>query len=313
MSENKEITQIEEKNKKFIFDAFDSFCDKQNEWIEIIKKNLECLEYNDTNIDNSSIIANNKLIEFANRFKDSGISMYVDYDSESNSINSSFVGEALINDILEQLNTSTEMLVEISRHTATISKEKVENYKLYQEKNSNTFKKLIYKIKVLLKKEKNPTLYLNDAEKSKFDTLVTDYRNFNDKLWNSKLEDRIIPAVSKAITEPVTINDKTVNHRYSVQEIPNLFGKYIIPTFEKLGLKDLLPKLKDEVFDVYLKEERKNKTLVDIIDKDKFKAWYIRCHQKTNSEEEILQADLKRNEDKNQNDIIKENNDEIVK
>src|SRR5574344_517761 len=103
---NTDLLNEEEKYKKSIYDKVRNVSSQQTEII--VNMQEACKFYLDTenSIPNIGFSLNNKIVELQREFSKAGISIYVKEDKTGN-VNSSFVGEAVFSDLIDQLTEGT--------------------------------------------------------------------------------------------------------------------------------------------------------------------------------------------------------------
>lgn len=107
MIKNKlKVEEFEKEYKENIFRKISESSSKQLESIKLITTSARNIGKINENIPNSSITLNNKLVELSNQFRKAGISMFSSKLADYDIVSSSFLCDALINDLVVKLSKS---------------------------------------------------------------------------------------------------------------------------------------------------------------------------------------------------------------
>ena len=250
--DKKRIDDFEKKYKDVIFGKINEVSSKQFESINLMTTNARNMGQANVDIPNASITLNNKLVELSQIFKSAGISMFSSAQEKYDHVGSSFLGDAIIEDLIEQLSQSSEKLGEYSQAMGSVSKKKTE--KLQALQNVSPIQKFFSKIKAFFVPTKPVDLSLSEDEQSTLEAPLQEYRDIDNKIWNYKLEDRLVPALVKAIAGPQKFGEFDIPHRYSASGVPGLLEECVIPDLKKLGLESLIPQLQEALIEEYKKD-----------------------------------------------------------
>lgn len=220
--ENKYKEEVFEKIYKIV-----SLQDNNIRKIEILKKKIGIK----TRVPNIGITVNNKIVEISRIFKLAGISIYTEMNEEG-LWNKSFCGRAIMEDIISQTVESMDLIIEFYSTLIDILKQK-----------SNKWFGLD-KIKTVWRVIKNPSKLNNTLsittfskdEIEKIEANLIEFAKMDDKIWNYNLKDNFIQSILIFI-----------NQNRDEYEIPVVLEESIIPTMQKLGLEEQIPKLKEQL------------------------------------------------------------------
>lgn len=251
------IKAYENRRKEILYQIIRESISKQAKFIMQVEETCKIFDIN-VSMPNIGITLNNKLIEISKIFKKAEISMFAEPNEKLNMVNSNFVGDAIINDLVAQLGEGIEKLLEYD-----FSMEKVINKKTTQIKaleKSGPIKRIFFSIRSLF----NPNLISNVVSYSKEDieeikSHLSEYKKIDENLWGYNLEDNIVQSLANYI------NDR----QYDKNTIPEVIEECIKPTLEKLGLENVIPQLKEE-----LSKSREQ------LDSSKDKSWELSTSQK---------------------------------
>lgn len=251
------IKAYENRRKEILYQIIRESISKQAKFIMQVEETCKIFDIN-VSMPNIGITLNNKLIEISKIFKKAEISMFAEPNEKLNMVNSNFVGDAIINDLVAQLGEGIEKLLEYD-----FSMEKVINKKTTQIKaleKSGPIKRIFFSIRSLF----NPNLISNVVSYSKEDieeikSHLSEYKKIDENLWEYNLEDNIVQSLA----------NYTNDRQYDNNTIPEVIEECIKPTLEKLGLENVIPQLKEE-----LSKSREQ------LDSSKDKSWELSTSQK---------------------------------
>lgn len=206
--------------------------------IDEILTNTRNIGYN-VDINNTGITINNKIVELSHIFKEAGTSMFSSNQKYYNVIGSSFIGEAIILDLIGYGIQATQKLRQYNMKVQNISKRKTEQ--LQALSNINPVKKFFTKIKAFFIPAKPIDLSLTEEEQNILEASAQEYRDIDNKIYQYNLEDNMIPAILKEIKD----------REYAAPNVPRLLEKCVTPDLKKLGLERLVPQLQQELIEEY--------------------------------------------------------------
>lgn len=246
------VEEFEEKYKKALFSKIDEVSSKQFESINLMITNARNIGQANVDIPNASTTLNNKLVELSQNFKNAGISMFSSELEDYDIVSSSFLGDAIIQDLIDKLSKSNEELIKYNKTMQSVSERKGEQVQALQ--NISQIKKFLLKIRAIFVSAKPVDFSLTNEEQNELDAHLQEYRDIDDEIYNYNLEDNLVHALVKAITAPQKIGNLNIPHRYDAYAVPRLLEENVIPDLKKLGLEQLIPQLKEALIEEYKKD-----------------------------------------------------------
>lgn len=231
----KEIKAHENRYKNILYDKILTMISKQTELITQISSLRQGV---DTDIPNIGVTFNNKLNELSHIFEDAGISMFVETNEKYNFIDSNFVGDAIIEDMISQLLKATQIL---SKYDSIISEStKKRSAKIKALEEMGPIKKIFLRIRSFF----NPTIIsdltsYSEKEVEEAKSMLAEYTEVDKNLWEYNLKDNIVQSLIQFIK----------NKQYHDFDIPGILEECVIPTLQKLGLEDAITQLQEELSD----------------------------------------------------------------
>lgn len=188
----------------------------------------------DTNLPNIGITFNNKLVELQREFKKSGLSIYTSSREEDEPSSLSFVGSAVMDD-LKEYHEKGHRYFEKYYKCITDIKRKLERLQEIPETNPSVlFFTRQRRLQISAQQERESLSLFIQEEKQVIRELIADYKEIDNQLWNYNLRDNILSSIVKEVR----------NQQYSASIVTRELKETIHPDLEKLGLADLLPKLR---------------------------------------------------------------------
>lgn len=231
----KEIKESEEKYKKTMYDKFNRIISAQAENNARIKSICRCLNIDINDLPNIGITINNKVTEMNNIFKQSGVSLFANYNEKYNFVSTNFVGDAILNDLISNVVQSIGALGNFTSIAEEIDRKRTEQVKALTE--MGPIRKFFLKIRSLFVPHTVTELISppeEDIEKAK--AYLSEYMGIDEKIWAYNLKDNLVQSIVTSIR----------NQHLSLN-IPELLNEYIEPTLQKLGLEELIPQLQEEL------------------------------------------------------------------
>ena len=243
---DKEVKDFEDKYKKGLLDKIIEVSLKQTKLNSQIEQFEEYMGL-DPNLPNISITLNNKLVELQHQFEDAGISMYAtkieNYGPlHQNFIISTFIGEAVIQDLISLNGKGIQDLTNYSRSMSDISKPKIEKAKALEK--ASTLRKFFLKIRSLFAPMKQQAISYTKEEKDILNSHMSEYKNTDEQLYNYNLRDNVVSSIVKYVRE----------QGYAAYIVPGLLERLIADDLQKLGLGDLIPELQSSLIEEYKKD-----------------------------------------------------------
>ena len=229
------IKAYENRRKEILYQIIRESISEQAKFIMQLEETGKLFDIN-VSMPNIGITLNNKLIEISKIFKKAEISMFIELNEKLNMLNSNFVGEAILNDLVEQFGEGIEKLLEYDSSMGKVINKKTTQIKVLQK--SGPIKRIFFRIRSLF----NSNLISNLVSFSKEDieeikSHLSEYKKIDENLWGYNLEDNIVQSLANYI------NDR----QYDKNTIPEVIEECIRPTLEKLGLEKVIPQLKEEL------------------------------------------------------------------
>lgn len=239
MIEDKRVEEFETKYRDEIFEAMYKIRSKEKEVIDLMIENSKKLGLSEFDIPRISITVNNKIVELSQEFKSAGISMFSSKQEEYDMVNSSFIGDAIIDDLLEKLNQANTKLGDYGYTMKNIAKKK--EVQVQALTNITPAQRVFAKIKSFFKPVKPIDLSLTSVEKGVLRMHEDEYRNIDNMVWKYNLKDNLVSSLVKFIHD----------RKYSSNIVPGLLEEEVIPDLKKLGLENLIPELQQSIVDDY--------------------------------------------------------------
>lgn len=250
--DNKQVEEFEKRYKDTIFSKINEVGSSQFELISQMKKNVTNLGQTQVSIPNVYITLNNKIVELSQEFRKAGISIFSKEFENYNLVGSSFLGDAIINDLIDKLVISNDKLSEYSKKIENVTKQR--NERVLALQNVNPIRKIFSRIRALFVPVQPVDLSLTEEEQSMLDSSLQEYKDIDSEIWNYNLEDNIVQALVKEITGPQKFGDFDIPHKYDEFKVQGLLEESVIPDLKKLGLEHLVPKLQEALIEEYKKD-----------------------------------------------------------
>lgn len=265
--DRKRVEEFEKKYKDTIFNKIGELGSKQFEAISQMTTNATNLGQSQVNIPNVSTTLNNKLVELSHVFKKSGISMFSSALEAYDIVDSSFLGDAIIHDLIDKLAKSNDKLGEYSKIIGDVSKQK--NERVLALQNVSRIRKFFSRIRAFFVPMQPVDLSLTEEEQNKLNSSLQEYKDIDSEIWNYNLEDNIVQALVKEIAGSQKLGGFDFLHRYNADQVPGLLEESAIPNLKKLGLEYLVPKLQDALVEEY-KKDLPNPEIYQVQDEDMY-------------------------------------------
>lgn len=123
--DDKKIKDFEAEHKKVLFDEIGNFSSNISKTILEIQKTKKYIDL-DSDLPNIVIRLNNKLIELQHQFESIGLSMYSRKNEDYEMLSTSFVGDAVISDLLNYVIIGTQNLDAYAKTAFDVTKKKVD-------------------------------------------------------------------------------------------------------------------------------------------------------------------------------------------
>lgn len=250
--DNKQVEEFEKKYKDTIFAKIREVGSTQFEAISKMTTNATNLGQSHVGIPNVSTTLNNKIVELSHEFRNAGISMFSNEFEDYGFVGSSFLGDAIIHDLIDKLTTSTDKLGEYGKTIRKVTKQK--NERVLALQNVSPIRKFFSRIRAFFVPVQPIDLSLTEEEQGMLDSSLQEYKNIDSEIWNYNLEDNIVQALVKEIAGLQKIGDFDISHKHDAFNVPGLLEESVIPDLKKLGLEHLVHKLQEALIEEYKKD-----------------------------------------------------------
>lgn len=231
----KDITTYEDRYKNLLYNKIEKIISMQSEIVKQIGKEGQYVDIN-TDIPNIGITFNNKLNELSQIFKKAEISMFAEPHEKYDLVDSNFVGDAIIDDMISQLSNATQALVKYASSMSKATEKRTEKVKALEK--SGSIKKLFLKIRsFFVPTTVSDLISYSEEEIREVNTHLSEYKGIDENLWKYNLKDNVVQSLVKFI------NDSQY-HDFNIRE---LLEESVIPTLQKLGLEDAISQLQEEL------------------------------------------------------------------
>jgi len=239
--DNKEVKEFEDKFKEALFGKVGEISSKQHELIAGIQESGKFVDL-ESDWPNLGITLNNKLVELQHEFQNAGLSMYSQEFKDYGFVGSSFVGDAVIFDLINYASKGTQNLDDYTKTMKEVTDKKVE--KVQGLEKASPIRRFFAKIRSFFVPVKQEDMIYTPEETESINSQLRDYRDKDNQLWKYNLRDYVIPSIVKKIRE----------QGYHAFNVPGLLEESVIPDLQKLGLADLIPQLQQALIEEYKKD-----------------------------------------------------------
>ena len=231
----KQIKAYEDREKKELYTALEALISGQTAFIQRAKDVGQYLNF-DTNIPNIGITFNNKLSELSQQFEEAGVSMYADVNEEYDYIDSNMVGDAIIADMMGQLNTALDVLEKYQVRSSEVSDKKADEVEAITK--AGPIKKFFWKVRALFLSDAQifQDLWAKPEEIKEINSYLAEFRKLDDKLFNYNLKDNVSESLVKYIKQL----------KFNEELIQMVIDEQVAPTLNKLGLGKLIPEIEKQ-------------------------------------------------------------------
>lgn len=250
--DKQKLEEFEKKYKDTIFNKIAEAGSKQFEGITQMETNARNLGQSQVRIPNANTTLNNKLVELSHEFKRVGLSMFSKELEGYDMAGSSFIGDAIIYDLIDKLTEATGKLGEYSKTMGDVSKQR--NERLLALQNVSPIRKFFSRIRAFFVPVKPIDLSLTEEEQGTLDSSLQEYIDIDSEIWNYNLEDNMVQALVKEIAGLEKVGSFDIKHKYDAYTVPGLLEEIVIPDLKKLGLEHLVPRLQEALIKEYKKD-----------------------------------------------------------
>ena len=242
--------EFEEEYKSTTYDAIAELGSMQAKVILDIQKTGKSFNLGN-DLRNIAITANNKLVELQHEFERAGISIYTQKYENYGPLNlnfttASYIGKAIIDDLIGYINRGQEQLLEYDKTMGQILDEKTQ--KSQSLETVSPLRKIFAKIRSFFMTAKEQPSIFTQEEIEKIGSHLADYKETDKQLYEYNLRDNIISSIVKRI------RNNEGNRAYRASDVPGLLEESVIPDLQKLGLAELIPTLQQSLIEEYKKD-----------------------------------------------------------
>lgn len=239
--DDKQVREFEDKFKGLLFEKVGEISSKQYELISQIHDLGKFVDL-ESDLPNVGITLNNKLIELQHQFQNAGLSMYSQEFKEYGFIGSSFVGEAVIFDLINYASKGTQDLDDYNKTMKEVTDKQVKQVQGLEK--ASPVRRFFARIRNFFVPVKQEEMTYTPEETESINSHLRDYREADNQLWKYNLRDNIVLSIVKKIRQ----------QGEDAYTLPELLEESVIPDLEKLGLADLIPQLQQTLIEEYEKD-----------------------------------------------------------
>lgn len=232
------MKEFEDKYKGIIYHKISECTLRNARLLEQIKK-MDLIDEKEK-LPNISITLNNKIVELSKTFKKYNLSMFSQKiekygEFNFNFVDSSFVGDAIILDIIR---ITIKGIEELEKHGQKMDKVvKRRNKQILVLEKTGLIGKFFLLIKGFIMHKSPIDVSPMPEDVDELNSYLLNYKKIDEQLWNYNLPDNIVSSLVEYILE----------QGYDYLIMPKLLEESINPTLQKLGLSNLIPKLEEEL------------------------------------------------------------------
>ncbi len=239
--DEKRVAKFEKEYKDAIFEKINEVCSFSAQITNSMSEIDKNMQQPNRDFPNIGITIHNKILELSRRFNEAGISMFSQKLEDYDMVLSSFVGDALILDLINFVNDANEKVKTYTDTSNTITNRR--NKQLQTVMVTSPIRRLFNKIKSFFVPAKPLDLSLTPAENRALNLAAQEYFDIDDKIYEYTLEANIVASLVKQIHA----------RKYSADVVPDILKEDVIPVLEKLGLGELIPDLHKALNEEYRK------------------------------------------------------------
>lgn len=194
-----------------------------NEKIEDIKYFINTIGLTTLKVFNVATLLNNKILEIKRTFEVNGLSFFDSEDKEENG-ESNIIEEAILDELFGKFDEAIDKL-----------------------------DKYIQRIKEVCENKIGFMLFLrpNKKDKDELESLLQEYVNLCNKIFDFKLAYNLVDALVEEIAGSDERNGQLIKHSFSKEKAIELLEASIKPDLKKLGLECLIPELERKLNEAY--------------------------------------------------------------
>lgn len=239
--DNKEIRELEETYKDRLFEKITKISSDLSEIISQVQKTSRDIDL-ESDLPNLGITLNNKLVELQQEFKNAGLSIYIKKYENNGVIGTSFIGDAMIEDLLSYVFKAGQNLSDYNETMSKIREKKAQQLQALEK--VSPLRRFLARIKKLIVPETQEQVSYTQEETDAINIHLCHYKETDNELWNYNLRENMILNIVRKIRE----------RGYGAYTLPGLLEESINPDLQKLGLSDLIPELQETLIEEYKKD-----------------------------------------------------------
>lgn len=240
-TDNEEVRELEKNYKDSLFERVNKIGSDLSEIISHIQKTGRHIDL-ESDLPNLGITLYNKLVELQSEFKNAGLSIYIKKYEKDGVIGTSFIGDAIIEDLLSYGFKAGQNLIDYHQTMSEINGKKAEQLQALEK--VSPLRRFLVKIKNLFAPGTQELVSYTQEETDTINIHLSHYKETDNELWNYNLREKMIPNIVRKIRE----------RGYGACTVPGLLEENIIPDLQKLGLVDLIPELQQTLIEEYKKD-----------------------------------------------------------
>ena len=239
------FVEMENRFMAVIRDNIKELDSKQFESISQINELLGLLGEKDFKIPRSVITLNNKINELALHFEKAGTSLFVSESKETNLIVPSFVGNAVIHDLIDMACGTSDSLCKFSSILIDASKER--DKRVNAIVTASPLKRFMWQVRSLFGQKVQLNTSLTPEEEEKLSDALDKYRDKDNQIFKYELKDNIQNAIVKEVRALMSKGTFSYFRRLDKDNISGFIKDNITPDLEKLGFESLIPKIEEAI------------------------------------------------------------------
>ncbi len=240
--DERKVEEFEERYKEVVFNRITELSSVYSKVVDMVQTNGKDIDGLNTDLPNIGITLNNKVGEMNREFKKYELSIFA-YKVENygplrqNYITSSLVGDAIIEDMIEKTNKAMKAL-DGYNDVIINSIERKNRHSSRAVEKVGPMRRFFAIIRGLMMGDSKYDIEKYTPEEiCAMNSCLEDYRYIDEKLWKYRLKDNLVPSVVNYIKK----------QGYKKNTICSLMDSDIIPVFEKLNFRNLIPELEEKV------------------------------------------------------------------
>lgn len=230
-----------ERDKKFMTILFDKIYDLSSQVsgavleVDKLNQSIGC----ESNLPNIAIELNNKIVFLQQEFERNGISMFSEENELEGYIGSSFVGNAIIEDLLGRVSKGMNDLSEYNYELLKATEQRQGRIESLKKTVPRT--KTFAIIKNLIDPPRLNDMQYTQEELDAISSKINNYKESTEGVDSYNIEDDIVSSIIK----------KIIGDDISENNISYLVNNRIIPVIKQLGHEEKIEELKQKIIEQY--------------------------------------------------------------